>query len=109
MTQKVITVGEYTVSEMATLEGCRMRIHQGNLDKERAKIYAKYSGDAELSIDDQAMLAAFDEWALVASCVVPFIPMDDYMTLPLTVTRPILDAVQECNADMVSGEQSKKN
>jgi len=106
--QKVITVGDYTVFEMATLEGCRMRIHQANLDKVRAKIYEKYKGDAELSINDQAMIAAFDEWALVASCVTPFISMAEYMTMPIISTKPILDALRECNADL-SVDTSKKN
>lgn len=107
MPQKVMTVGDYTVYQMATLEGCRMRIHKKNMEKKRDAITKKYKDGEEMSVEDQALMDAYDEWEMVASCVTPFIPLDDYLVMPITETRPILDAVNDCNADMLTNTPKK--
>lgn len=92
MALKTKVVGGYTVSQMGALESARLRLHQRNVSEQK--------------LTDEAMLMALDEWMLVAACVTPFISQADYMAMPVTETRPLLEAVEELNADVA--ETSKK-
>lgn len=83
------------MTQMGALESARMRLHQRNIAGET----------------DEALAMALEEWALIASCVTPFISREDYLQMPVTETRPLLLAVEELNSDMVDNgtpEQAKK-
>ena len=51
---------------------------------------------------------ALQEWALVSSCVTPFIPLEDWLETPLMELRPLVEAVEELNSDMVPTDGAKK-
>lgn len=87
---KTKQVGIYIVSQMSALEGARLRIYQQK--------------NLGMKFDDPAMQAVADEWAVVAACVTPHITLEDYTSIPLVETRPLLEAVEELNADIVGGE-----
>jgi hypothetical protein len=84
---KTKTVGIYTVSQFGPLEGARMRLHQRNI--------------AAQKVTDEAITEVLSEWAMVASCVTPFIPQADYLQMPITETGPLVEAAAEMNADML--------
>lgn len=89
-----LTVGKYTVSQMTVLHGARLRNNQRNVDALKLE-----GAEAE----------AAQEWVLIAACTDPFIPMADYFAMPLTDSRPLVEAVEALNSEMVATEQSKKN
>jgi len=95
MEPETITVGKYTVSKMGVLHGARLRINQRNV--------------AALNLTDEAIADASEEWALIAACTDPFIPREDYLKMLLVESRPLVDAVEELNADIVAAPLSKKN
>lgn len=104
---KTKVVGIYTVSQMGALEGARIRLFQ----KQNAEWRAKRLKD-NLEVD-QAVSDAYDEWATVAACTSPHIGRDEYLAIPYSELRPIIEAMEEVNSDLVSGTEtpvvSKKN
>lgn len=92
---KTKQVGKYTVTEMGPLEQTRMRLYLRNAEKRMTHPVTKER------IDDPELEETLQNWAGAACCVTPSIDFDEWMQTSLSVIVPILEAVEEVNADML--------
>ena len=86
MPLKTKQIGKYTASQIGALQGANLRIHQRKI--------------SEMGAAD-GMLEALQEWALVSACVTPFISLEEWLDTPLIELRPLVEAVEELNSEMV--------
>ena len=93
---KTKQVGVYTVSQIGALQGANLRIFQ------------KRISELISNNDDPAYAEALNEWAVVAACTSPYIPLEAWLETPLMELRPVSEAVEELNSDISAEETPKK-
>ena len=93
---KTKQVGSYTVSQIGALQGANLRVFQRRV----IELTSQNS--------DEAYAETLQEWALIAACVSPYIPLEQWLDTPLLELRPLVDAVNELNDDVRDDDPTPK-
>jgi hypothetical protein len=96
--QKTKQVGKYTVYQTALLEEMRMRAYLRNFVEQK-------SGDV---VEDEVYKEAYDDWAYTAACIKPYIPFDEWATIPTLERVELVKAVNEVNTEIVEFGQQQQ-
>jgi CRISPR/Cas system-associated protein endoribonuclease Cas2 len=92
-------VGEFTVSQMGTLQMCNFRVYQ----RQNAQ-------QTEQRGENEGLAEWLNEWAFVAAVTSPQITREQYAEMDLTLARQLVEAAEELNASLAeTAPQEKKS